>query len=314
MTEIPFILAKDVEHLLSWTGIANALDAGHKLARAQIDDLLLQRTPDAMLNRASWIDGMGLAIKSATIFPENNKQDPPLPSIHAVVVLFDDTNGRPRAVIDGDLVTKWKTAGDSMLGARYLAPSDPKNLTIIGAGVVARSLVDAYSEVFPSLENITVWNRTHANAEALVEDAKAAGFPVSATTDLETAVGSADIVSSATMSTSPFIRGDWISPGTHIDLIGAFKPDMREADDALIGRASLFVDSRSTAVHDIGELAIPLKAGIISETDVKADFYDLSGGQPGRSNESEVTLFKNGGGAHLDLMTATMIYDVYSAQ
>ncbi len=314
MTGIPFILAKDVEHLLSWTGIADALDDGHKLARAQIDDLLLQRAPDAMLNRASWIDGMGLAIKSATIFPDNSKLDPPLPSIHAVVVLFDDTNGTPKAVIDGDLVTKWKTAGDSMLGARYLAPTAPKNLTIIGAGVVARSLVDAYSEIFPSLESITVWNRTHANAQALADDARAAGFPVTATIDLEAAIGNADIVSSATMSTSPFIEGDWVTPGTHIDLIGAFKPDMREADDALIAKASLFVDSRSTAIHDIGELAIPIAAGVISESDVKADFYDLSGGHAGRSSDAEITLFKNGGGAHLDLMTATMIFGAYSTR
>ena len=125
--------------------------------------------------------------------------------------------------------------------------------------------------------------------------------------DLEKTVREADIIACATMATAPLLQGNWVQPGSHVDLIGAFRPDMREADDALIAKAELFVDSRETAIHDIGELAIPLAAGIISESDVRGDLKDLATGQAGRSGPQAITLYKNGGGAHLDLMTANVI-------
>ena len=113
------------------------------------------------------------------------------------------------------------------------------------------------------------------------------------------------------MSRSPVLQGDWVGPGTHVDLIGAFTPEMREADDALLRKAEIFVDSRETTLHDIGELKIPLEAGVIAESDVRGDLYDLCGGAPGRSGGGAVTLYKNGGGAHLDLMTTTLIYEAF---
>ena len=305
MTDLPFIRAKDVEHKLSWAALGDAIIEGHTRPRAQIGDILFERTGDAMLNRAAWIDGAGIGVKTANIFPGNIERSPAKPSIHAVFTLFDDTTGEPAAMIDGILVTKWKTAGDSVLAARLLARPDSRNLVIVGAGAVAESLIDAYREVFPELDNVRIWNRTTARATELAsaKDIEAAG-------DLEAALADADIVASATMSTEPVIKGAWIRPGTHVDLIGAFRPDMREADDDLIANAELFVDARETA-HDIGELMIPIAAGVIADDHIRADYYDIAKGVYERSSADAVTMFKNGGGAHLDLMTALYIKDVF---
>lgn len=304
MSTLSFVQASDVEDRLSWLELGDAMIERHKQPRADIDDILFKHGEDALLNRAAWIKGAGIGIKTATIFPENLKRSPALPSIHAVFNLFDDVTGVPTAIIDGILVTKWKTAGDSILGARLLARSDSKVVVIIGAGAVASSLIDAYREVFPGLERIILWNRTFEKARQLANEKG-----VEAMEDLPTALALADIVSSATMAVEPFLDGDWVQPGTHVDLIGAYRPDMREAKDNLITKGSLFVDARETTIHDIGELSIPIANGVLREDDVKGDFYDLCNGANGRSSPDEITIFKNGGGAHLDLMTALYIQD-----
>jgi ornithine cyclodeaminase len=193
-------------------------------------------------------------------------------------------------------VTKWKTAGDSLLSASRLARKDATEFLLVGAGAVARSMVEAYSAIFPEAR-FTVWSRTRASAEAM-------GLPVA--DDLETAVRRAHVICSATMATAPLIRGDWLQPGQHLDLIGAYKPGMREVDDRAMQRARVFVDSRATTLHHIGELMDPLASGAITEADVIADFYDDPALYARRSDE-EITIAKNGGGAHLDLMTATYI-------
>lgn len=306
MSQIDYIQTSDVEHKLSWLAVSDAMIAGHKFARADIDDILFKQGDNALLNRAAWISGAGIGIKTATIFPGNL---PDKPSIHAVFTLFDDKTGVPTAIIDGIMVTKWKTAGDSILGSRLLARKDSKVVTIVGAGAVAESLVDAYREVFPDVERILIWNRTFAKAEAL-----ASKKDIEAVEDLETALAAADIVSSATMSIEPVLKGAWIKPGTHVDLIGAYRPDMREADDDLISTGSLFVDARETTIHDIGELMIPIANGVIGEETVKGDLYDLCNGAPGRTSDEEITIYKNGGGAHLDLMTALYIQKTAEAE
>jgi ornithine cyclodeaminase/alanine dehydrogenase-like protein (mu-crystallin family) len=163
-------------------------------------------------------------------------------------------------------------------------------------------MIDAYREIFPRLETIYVWNHHYEKAVALA--AKKNAIPIK---DLTKAVLAADIISSATTAIAPFIKGEWLKEGCHLDLIGAFRPDMREAHDSALLRGSIFVDSYKTALHDIGELGIPLANGVISRADVINDFYGLCSGDTGRRNETEITVFKNGGGAHLDLAVATYI-------
>ncbi|KEJ90469.1 ornithine cyclodeaminase family protein [Sulfitobacter donghicola] len=300
MSNIPFIPFEAGEKLLDWIGLTDALAAGHKLARAEIGDTFLYRDPDTLLSRAAWIDGMGMAVKSATVFPNNTKQGKP--NINGGVSLYSDADGTLEAIIDFHLVTKWKTAGDSLLAARRLARPDASKILLVGAGAVAQSLHEAYSAVFPNA-SFTIWSRTRASAETL-----AATLPnVSVADDLETAIKSADIIGSATMATDPVIKGAWLQPGQHLDLIGAYRPDMREVDDEALQRARLFVDSVDTTIGHIGELKIPLEAGAISREDIIADFYNLDAFK--RTSADEITICKNGGGAHLDLMTSKYILD-----
>ena len=305
MTEIPMIPFDEGEALLDWIGLTDALAAGHALPKAEIGDTFLYRGDDTLLSRSAWIDGLGIAVKSATIFPGNTKHD--LPMVNGGLALYGDGNGMLEALVDFHLVTKWKTAGDSLLAARRLARPDSRNILIVGAGNQGRALHAAYSAAFPDAA-FTVWNRTRANAEKM-----ASALPgLAVAEDLAEAVAAADIVSSATMSTDPLIHGDWLRPGQHIDLIGAYRPDMREVDDTALSRARIFVDSFNTTIGHIGEINIPLEAGTISRGDLIADYYDLGAFQ--RRDENEITLFKNGGGAHLDLMTARYILDRWNAK
>lgn len=287
-------IGKEAEQFLDWQGLTRALEAGHRLPRAEIQDIFLYRGADTLLDRAAWIDGLGSLVKIGTIVPGNAARG--RPTINGIVNLFDDVTGELTALIDFHLVTKWKTAGDSLLSASRLARKDSRNILLVGAGVVAQNMVQAYSSIFPDAR-FTAWSRTRATAESM-------GLPVA--DDLETAVRAADIICCATMAKAPLIKGDWLQPGQHLDLIGAYTPAMREVDDRAMQRARVFVDARATTIHHIGELIDPIASGAITEADVIADFYD----DPSlyvRQSADEITIAKNGGGAHLDLMTATYI-------
>ena len=303
---VPVIPFAEAEARMSWHALTEALVAGHALPKATLDDTFLYRGDDTLLSRSAWISGLGIAVKSATIFPGNKAAG--LGTVNGGVSLYADTDGLLQAIIDFHLVTKWKTAGDSLLGALKLARPDSRTILIVGAGTVGRSLREAYGAGFPDARFI-VWNRSPASAETLAAD-----YPdTQAVTDLPAAVAQADIVTCATMSTEPLLKGDWLRPGQHIDLIGAYRPDMREADDAVMQRGRIFVDSRDTTLGHIGELKTPLADGVITPDDIVADYYDLGSGRFARGADDEITVFKNGGGAHLDLMTSRYILDAWTA-
>ena len=296
------IIGPEAEARLDWLGLCDAIAAGHTRPRAEIADSFLYRGADTLLSRAAWIDGLGQLVKTATIFPGNAAHGKP--AVNGSAALYSDSDGTLSAIVDFHLLTKWKTAGDSLCAARMLARKNSETILIVGAGTVAASLRQAYGALFPAARFV-VWNRSREGAERL-----AARFPgMDVADDLEVAVRGADIITCATMATDPVIKGAWLSPGQHLDLIGAYRPDMREADDAALRRARIFVDSRATTIGHIGELKIPLAHGVIAEGDVLADYYDLESGTFSRRSGDEITLFKNGGGAHLDLMTAWYVLD-----
>lgn len=284
--------------LLDFACVTAAIADGHSLPKATIGDTFLRRAGDTLLTRSAMIDGLGSLVKCATVFPENPARG--LPMVNGAVNLFADETGAFEALIDFALVTWWKTAADSLLAASRLAPPQVDTILVVGAGTVAESLVRAYRSLWPEADYL-IWNRTQDKAAPL-----AARHGLTIVPDLEAAVRRADIVTCATLSPVPLIRGDWLRPGQHIDLIGAFRPDLREADDTAIRRARLFVDSFETTLDHIGELKIPLETGVIDRHDVLADFYDLAAF---RRDPDDITLFKNGGGAHLDLMVARCILE-----
>ncbi|SIT85900.1 ornithine cyclodeaminase [Yoonia rosea] len=290
---------------LDWLALTDALAVGHDGPKADVADVFLYEGNNTLLNRSAWIAGLGLAVKCATIFPGNKAAGKP--AIGGAVNLFSGQDGALEAILDFALVTKWKTAGDSLLAARRLARPDSRNILIVGAGTVGHSLYEAYGAAFPDAA-FTIWNRSPEGAKAF----QAQHPDVAIADNLEQAVRGADVITSATMSTDPVIKGAWLQPGQHVDLIGAYRPDMREVDDAALQKARVFVDSRETTIGHIGELKIPIASGAFHAADVVADYYQLA--QFKRHNDDEITLFKNGGGAHLDLMTSRYILEAWSAE
>lgn len=307
-----FVSPETFDQPIDWVAFANAIEQGHRLPKAQLEDVFLGPPGRTLLSRAAWIEGLGFAVKSVTAMADNSAKG--LPTIHGAMTVFEGETGTVRAIIDSALVTNLKTAADSVLGARCLARPDSRSLLVIGAGSVSRNVIAAYAQVFPGLKTVSIWNRTEEKAHALAVSLEVSGVEIRAVRDLPAAVSAADIITTATMSHDPVLQGDWVRDGTHVDLIGAFRAEMREADDALLQKSRLFVDSRDTTLHHIGELKIPLASGAIRESDVLADLYELTAGSRGRCSDTDITVFKNGGGAHLDLMTAYAILDSLSPQ
>ena len=286
----------EVEPSLNWSELLTQLTEGHKLPKAKIKDTLITRRDDTLLSRVAWIDGLGQLVKTATIFPKNNKKKS---IINGSVSLFSDQTGELEAFIDFHLLTKWKTAADSLLAAKHLARKNSNNILLVGSGNMSSAMLAAYKSIFPEA-SFFVWSRTSRNAAHFAEKNS-----INVVKSLRGAVRSADIICTATMSAEPLIKGDWLQAGQHIDLIGAYRPDMREIDDNAIKKGKIFVDSYETTVQHIGEIKLPLQSGVIKNSDILADFYSLD--QFKRSSPSDITIAKNGGGAHLDLMTAKYV-------
>lgn len=252
--------------------------------------------PNSFLALTAWAPHDMIAAKLVSVFPGNVDQ----PSVQGLVVLFDGADGSVRLVADGAAMTLRKTAADSALGVALLAREDAATLLVVGAGGLAPHVIAAHRSVRPALRRVLVWNRTPARAEEL-----AATLPeVEVVTDLDDAIGRADIISCVTMATTPLVRGELLRPGTHVDLIGSFTPQMREADDAALRRAAVFVDTR-TGLERSGEIQHALASGALTPADVRGDLFELCAGTvAARTDDEQITLFKNVGGAHLDLFTA----------
>ena len=295
------ILGPELTEHLNWADAVEALRRGHTFPRATVSDMLIPMADGELLTRSAVIPGLGAGTKSVTIRPDNPALLPPAPSVQGLFTLFDEGRGHPVGLIDGALLTFWKTVADSLLGASYMAPNDAKSLAVIGTGPIAKGLLEGYVTFYPDLTDIRIWGRTQERAQAIADEVT---FPLEVCDTAEDAIRGADIVTSATASKSPVIKGDWVKPGAHVDLVGAHAPDMREGDDALISHSSVFVDSRETVLEHIGELRIPISQKVISLADVKGDLYDLVMADSHQRGDDEITVFKNGGGAHLDVMMA----------
>lgn len=247
-----------------------------------------------------------LGCKIVTVFPDNAKTD--RPSVYGQYLLLSGETGEPLAMIDGRVLTAWRTAAASALAARYLAREDASHLVVVGAGALARRLIRAHAAVRP-LKRVTIWNRTQKNAVALGFEIAEEGLVVDVTDRLEAAVREADIVSCATLASESLIRGEWLKEGAHVDLVGGFTPKMREADDEAIRRARVFVDTRGGALKEAGDIVDPLRRGVLKESDIQADLLELCRGTAkGRRSASEITLFKSVGTAIEDLAAAVLIW------
>jgi alanine dehydrogenase len=300
------VSAEEVHRLLDYPSLVEAL---RELFRRGVDRaetlLLSQPLPEGRHNDwlllPAWQYGRHYGAKLVSVFPGNEAKG--IASVQGLYLLFDGTNGLPLACVDGAAITLRKTAANSALAATYLARKDSATLLMIGAGAMARPLIEAHSAVRP-IRRVLIWNRTSARAEALAEEMSNSGLIVQAVGDLPSAVAEADVISAATMAVEPLILGKWLRPGQHVDLVGGYLQHMREADDEAVIRARVFVDARFTTADQAGDICQPLAKGIITDADITDGFELARGDKPGRQSDSEITLFKSGGGGHEDLGTA----------
>ena len=301
--------ARRVHELLEYEGLVEALRQAQLGAMPKMSDRIIYQEanaeghPDSFIILPAWQPQEGMLCKLVTSFP-GNRQKYGIANVNSIYAWIDGKTGLTEAVIDGEATIFRKTSADSALGASLLALEDAKTLLMIGAGGLAPYLVRAHLSVRPGIDKVLVWNRTRGNADKLVESLSGEPAEAVAVDNLDAAVGRADIISSATMAAEPLIRGELLRPGAHVDLVGSFTPEMREADDEVLRRCSIFVDHRQTTERS-GEFLGPFERGVIGPEDVRADLFELCQGKAaGRTSADEITLMKNGGGAHLDYFVA----------
>jgi ornithine cyclodeaminase/alanine dehydrogenase-like protein (mu-crystallin family) len=311
----------EVHRLLEYGALVAAFAEAHRQGPPLIGRSLL--TPPEGIGRAgegflvlpAWAHGRAFGVKMVTIVPANAEIPDGPPTVQAVYQLFEGVTGRPVAVIDGTALTLRKTAADSGLGAELLARADVRTLLMIGAGALAPHLIGAHLAVRPSIERVLVWNRTASRRDRLIGQLAECGIAAEPADDLEAAVRGADVISAATMATEPLVRGAWLKPGTHVDLVGAYQPEMRESDDEAVRRAAVHVDFRGSTIGEAGDIVQPMASGALTEADIRGDLFDLCQGRAaGRRSADEITLYKNGGGSHLDLFSAEFLLRCLEAE
>lgn len=297
---------------LAWPELVEALQQGFETGcempvRHHHDFKIPYELDGTLLLMPAWIVGKYVGVKTAIVIPENGNRG--LPAVSANYQLIRATDGQTIALIDGATLTNRRTAAASALASKYLSRADASHLLMVGTGGLSRSLAQAHSAVRP-IKTISVWGRTFQKAQAMAGELSDMGLNATAVSDLEDAVKSADVISCATVSKAPLVKGEWLQAGSHLDLVGAFKPDMRESDDEAMRRASVFVDTRAGALKEAGDIVQPIVDGVIFENDVLADLFDLTRGTHiGRASNDEITAFKSVGTALEDLFAAALAYE-----
>ncbi|NKK66561.1 ornithine cyclodeaminase family protein [Rhizobium leguminosarum bv. viciae] len=265
-----------------------------------------------LLLMPAWVPGRYAGVKTVSVFPGNVRRG--LPAIFGTYLLSSGATGEMLAAIDGGELTARRTAAASALAARHLARPDAEELLVCGTGRLSLNLMLAHGTTRP-IKRYRVWGRNGQAAEKIAAEARALGLNAEAVADAEAAARTADIISCATLSSAPLISGEWLKPGAHLDLVGAFKPSMRESDDEAIRRASVYVDTRAGAITEAGDIVQPLKSGVLKEGDIRAELAELvSGAHGGRSHDAEITLFKSVGAALEDLAGAILAYETVTGR
>lgn len=259
-----------------------------------------------LLLMPAWNPSKEAGVKIVTVSPNNGKYN--LPSIQGTYIYLDAHKGMVKAILAAKALTAKRTAATSALAASYLAKKDASSLFMIGTGALSKNLILAHASVRP-IKRVYVWGRSLEKAQAICNELTNENFSITAIETIEEKISEVDIISCATLSKTPLVLGKYLKKGQHLDLVGAYKKDMREADDEAIQKSSVFVDTYQGGLKESGDIVIPLQNGIISKNAIKADLFELcSGIKQGRQNEQEITFFKSVGHALEDLTAATYYY------
>ncbi len=303
---VRFYSAADVARVLDYRRLVDALaDAFGHGAEVPLRHSHALSPQDSLLLMPAW-SATALGVKLVTVFPDNATRG--AGTVNALYLLLDRASGEPRAVIDGEELTLRRTAAASALAARYLARADASQLLLVGSGRLAPYMARAHCALRPQLKRVHVWGRNDQHAQTTAQILRDAGLPVEVASDLESAVRDAHIITCATTSTRPLVHGAWLAPGTHLDLVGGFRPAMREVDDAAVARARIVVDTYAGALAEAGDLVEPMQRGVITRAQVIAELAQLVRGErAGRTSDHEITLFKSVGTALEDLAAAELV-------
>lgn len=298
--------ADEVHAALPWAALAEAIEAAFVARPPAAPQVPLRHVhalggADTLLLMPAWDDSL-VVTKLVTVMPQAPH------TVQASLLALDRHTGELLALLDGEAVTLRRTAAASALAARHLARPDAASLLLVGTGRLAVWMARAHAALRPGLRRIRVWGRNLEAARQLAERLSAEGLPAAVAPDLEAAVRQADIVCCATTSTEPLVRGAWLAAGTHLDLVGGFRPGMREVDDAAVAAARVVVDTRPGAMAEAGDLVQPLQRGLIQPGHVVADLAQLLRGEvAGRTDNAQTTLFKSVGTALQDLAAARCV-------
>ncbi|WP_322044246.1 ornithine cyclodeaminase [Paraburkholderia sp. J67] len=302
------VSAQQIQSVLEWDGVLDALHRGHCGSRPIGDGYFIGNSNFGLFSRGVILPGKGAGAKIASIHPANGMADPPLPSEQAAFLVLDERTKGLVAVLDGPEITRWKTAADSALAARRLSCEHSEVLLVLGAGPIARSLTDAYLHIRPSIREVLLWNRSPSRLESARSALEARNIHVRIVEELDAALARADIITAATSASTPVIRGECIRPGTHVDLVGGYRHDMQEADCDVFRGARIFVDDRQNAALS-GDIRVPMEAGVIAEADIEGDLFDLCSMPAFHRSATDRTVYKNAGGAHLDLIISQYVVE-----
>ncbi|MBM3534558.1 MAG: ornithine cyclodeaminase family protein [Alphaproteobacteria bacterium] len=302
--------AAEVERRLDFPSLIDRLRemfrAGCELPTRHHHPVEVPNAPGAiLLLMPAWQVGKHIGVKMVTVFPGNGARS--LPAVMGIYTLLDGLTGQPLALIDGPMLTLRRTAAASALAATYLAREDAVHHLMIGTGALAPHLIQAHATARP-IRRVSIWGRNAVKARDLAAELRTKGLPADATKDLEAAAREADIVTTATLSAEPVVKGAWLKSGAHLDLVGAYTPTMRETDDDAVRRGRVYVDTRGGATKEAGDIVQPLASGALK--DIVGDLFDLTRGQvQGRGKANEVTVFKSVGTALEDLAAAQLVYE-----
>lgn len=315
------VSADEIERALAYPALVDTLDAAFrtgaiapprhhhtiKLAAGEPDATLLLMPAWTASAPGADTAGRYLGIKTVSVFPGNGTRG--LAAVQGAYLLLSAETGEPLALMDAPRLTAWRTAAASAMAARYLARADAQRLLMVGAGSLSAYLIRAHASVRP-IREVVIWNRTLAGAHKVAQALSGSGLAITVTDTLENAAREADIISTATLSATPLIAGEWLSPGTHLDCVGAFRPDMRETDDEVVRRARIWVDTRAGGFTEAGDIVMPLAAGVIGKDKIEGDLFDLARATaPVRTSARDITMFKSVGASIEDLAAAVAVYE-----
>lgn len=262
-----------------------------------------------LLLMPAWNPGKEAGVKMATVSPANGKFG--LPAIQGIYIYLDALKGSIKALLEAKSLTVKRTAAASALASKFLSRPDSKTMLMIGTGALSPNLIRAHASIRP-LEQVYVWGRNFKKAEHVCQLLKEENFSIRPVKNIEDKIGQVDLISAATLSKTPLVLGKFLRPGQHLDLVGAYRSDMREANDEAIMKSEVFVDTFEGGLKEGGDIVIPLKSGVLEEKNIKADLFAMAGQKhKGREDDEQITFFKSVGHALEDLTAATYYYKLF---